>query len=109
MLMKPLHSLRSVKTIEGVITASTNSEAAEEFMLLKRDDGVTPIGTILAPLEAELKLARQEIGNLQDDNRALDCLTKSKDVALLDAEGTVQIALAKASMVDDLQSKNQEL
>ncbi|KAJ0963449.1 hypothetical protein J5N97_028571 [Dioscorea zingiberensis] len=79
----------------------------EEFMLLKRDDGMPPIGTILAPLEAELKLARQEIGNLQDDNRALDCLTKSKDVALLDAEGIVQIALAKASMVDDLQSKNQ--
>lgn len=46
---------------------------------------------------------------LQDDNKALDRLTKSKEAALLDAERTVQSALAKASMVDDLQNKNQEL
>ena len=46
---------------------------------------------------------------LQDDNKALDRLTKSKEAALLEAERTVQIALAKASMVDDLQNKNQEL
>ncbi|KAK7274120.1 hypothetical protein RIF29_15194 [Crotalaria pallida] len=46
---------------------------------------------------------------LQDDNRALDRLTKSKEAAHLEAERTVQIALAKASLVDDLQNKNQEL
>jgi hypothetical protein len=46
---------------------------------------------------------------LQDDNRALDRLTKSKEAALLVAERTVQIAEAKASMVDDLQNRNQEL
>ena len=46
---------------------------------------------------------------MQDDNRALDRLTKSKEAALLEAERTVQIALAKASLVDDLQNKNQEL
>lgn len=39
----------------------------------------------------------------------MDRLTKSKEAALLDAERTVQSALAKASMVDDLQNKNQEL
>ncbi|KAG1334868.1 Microtubule-associated protein 70-2 [Cocos nucifera] len=50
-----------------------------------------------------------KIAKLQDDNRALDRLTKSKEAALLEAERTVQIALAKASMVDDLQNKNQEL
>ena len=50
-----------------------------------------------------------QIGKLQDDNKALDRLTKSKEAALLDAERTVQSALAKASMVDDLQNKNQEL
>ena len=50
-----------------------------------------------------------QIAKLQDDNRALDRLTKSKEAALLDAERTVQIALAKASLVDDLQNKNQEL
>ena len=46
---------------------------------------------------------------MQDDNRALDRLTKSKEAALLEAERTVEIALAKASLVDDLQNKNQEL
>lgn len=75
----------------------------------QKDDDMPPIEAILAPLEAELKLARQEIANLQDDNRALDRLTKSKEAALLEAERTVQIALAKASLVDDLQNKNQEL
>lgn len=50
-----------------------------------------------------------QIGKLQDDNKALDRLTKSKEAALLEAERTVQAALAKASMVDDLQNKNQEL
>lgn len=39
----------------------------------------------------------------------MDRLTKSKEAALLEAERTVQVALAKASMVDDLQNKNQEL
>lgn len=50
-----------------------------------------------------------QIAKLQEDNRALDRLTKSKEAALLDAERTVQFALAKAAMVDDLQNRNQEL
>jgi hypothetical protein len=39
----------------------------------------------------------------------LDRLTKQKEAALLEAERTVQIAMAKAAMVDDLQNKNQDL
>lgn len=39
----------------------------------------------------------------------MDRLTKQKEAALLEAERTVQIAMAKAAMVDDLQNKNQEL
>ncbi|XP_057437953.1 microtubule-associated protein 70-2-like [Lotus japonicus] len=75
----------------------------------QKDDEMPPIEAIIAPLEAELKLARMEVEKLQDDNSALDRLTKSKEAALLEAERTVQIALAKASLVDDLQNKNQEL
>ncbi|GLT28032.1 hypothetical protein SLA2020_029900 [Shorea laevis] len=75
----------------------------------QKDDEMPPIEAIIAPLEAELKLARLEAAKLQDDNRALDRLTKSKEAALLEAERTVQMALAKASFVDDLQNKNQEL
>ncbi|GAB2295611.1 hypothetical protein Dimus_038369 [Dionaea muscipula] len=75
----------------------------------QKDDEMPPIEAIITPLEAELKLARMEVAKLQDDNRALDRLTKSKEAALLEAERTVQMALAKASLVDDLQNKNQEL
>lgn len=46
---------------------------------------------------------------MQEINRALDRLIKTKEAALIEAERTVHIAEAKASMVDDLQNRNQEL
>ncbi|KAL7163476.1 hypothetical protein ACSBR2_039564 [Camellia fascicularis] len=103
-----------IKKINDEKKASMAAQFAAEATLRRvhaaqKDDDMPPIEAILAPLEAELKIARQEIAKLQDDNKALDRLTKSKEAALLDAERTVQVALAKASMVDDLQNKNQEL
>ncbi|CAM8946108.1 unnamed protein product [Rhodiola kirilowii] len=103
-----------IKKINDEKKASMAAQFAAEASLRRvhaaqKDDDMPPIEAILAPLEAELKLARQEIGKLQEDNRALDRLTKSKEAALLEAERTVEVALAKASMVDDLQNKNQEL
>ncbi|KAK4373378.1 hypothetical protein RND71_008762 [Anisodus tanguticus] len=103
-----------IKKINEEKKASMAAQFAAEATLRRvhaaqKDDDMPPIEAILAPLEAELKLARQEIAKLQEDNKALDRLTKSKEAALLDAERTVQLALAKASMVDDLQNKNQEL
>ncbi|KAL5174652.1 Microtubule-associated protein 70-2 [Glycine soja] len=103
-----------IKKINDEKKASMAAQFAAEATLRRvhaaqKDDDMPPIEAILAPLEAELKLARQEIAKLQDDNKALDRLTKSKEAALIEAEKTVQIALAKASMVDDLQNKNQEL
>ncbi|CAE6062683.1 unnamed protein product [Arabidopsis arenosa] len=103
-----------IKKINEEKRASMAAQFAAEATLRRvhaaqKDDDMPLIEAILAPLEAELKLARHEIVKLQEDNRALDRLTKSKEAALLDAERTVQSALAKASMVDDLQNKNQEL
>ncbi|XP_027940379.1 microtubule-associated protein 70-2-like [Vigna unguiculata] len=103
-----------IKKINDEKKASMAAQFAAEATLRRvhaaqKDDDMPPIEAILAPLEAELKLARQEIAKLQDDNKALDRLTKSKEAALIEAERTVQFALAKASMVDDLQNKNQEL
>ncbi|XP_071735770.1 microtubule-associated protein 70-1-like [Rutidosis leptorrhynchoides] len=103
-----------IKKINDEKKASMAAQFAAEATLRRvhaaqKDDDMPPIEAILAPLEAELKLARQEIAKLQDDNKALDRLTKSKEAALLEAERTVQVALAKASLVDDLQNKNQEL
>ncbi|VVA92450.1 unnamed protein product [Arabis nemorensis] len=103
-----------IKKINEEKKASMAAQFAAEATLRRvhaaqKDDDMPPIEAILAPLEAELKLARSEIGKLQEDNRALDRLTKSKEAALLDAERTVEGAMAKAAMVDDLQNKNQEL
>ncbi|KAI4373223.1 hypothetical protein MLD38_011373 [Melastoma candidum] len=103
-----------IKKINEEKKASMAAQFAAEATLRRvhaaqKDDDMPPIEAILAPLEAELKLAKQEIAKLQDDNKALDRLTKSKEAALLEAERTIQVALAKASMVDDLQNKNQEL
>ncbi|CAN0924232.1 Microtubule-associated protein 70-2 [Linum grandiflorum] len=103
-----------IKKINDEKKAAMAAQFAAEATLRRvhaaqKDDDMPPIEAILAPLEAELKLARQEIAKLQDDNKALDRLTKSKEAALLEAERTVDIAMAKASMVDDLQNKNQEL
>ncbi|CAF2160892.1 BnaAnng06460D [Brassica napus] len=103
-----------IKKINEEKKASMAAQFAAEATLRRvhaaqKDDDMPPIEAILAPLEAELKLARSEIGKLQEDNRALDRLTKSKEAALLDADRTVEGALAKAAMVDDLQNKNQEL
>ncbi|KAG0583108.1 hypothetical protein KC19_3G110100 [Ceratodon purpureus] len=75
----------------------------------QKDEELPPIEAILAPLEAELKIARQEIAKLQETNRALDRLTKSKEAALIEAERSIDAAEAKASQVDDLLNRNQEL
>ncbi|XP_050245303.1 microtubule-associated protein 70-2-like [Quercus robur] len=103
-----------IKKINDEKKAALAAQFAAEATLRRvhaaqKDDEMPPIEAIITPLEAELKLARLEVAKLQDDNRALDRLTKSKEAALLEAERTVQIALAKASLVDDLQNKNQEL
>ncbi|KAI4379094.1 hypothetical protein MLD38_005432 [Melastoma candidum] len=103
-----------IKKINEEKKASMAAQFAAEAMLRRvhaaqKDNDMHPIEVILAPLEAELKLAKQEIVKLQDDNKALDRIANSKEAALLEAERTIQVALAKASMVDDLQNKNQEL
>ncbi|GER46109.1 microtubule-associated protein 70-2, partial [Striga asiatica] len=103
-----------IKKINEEKKAALAAQFAAEATLRRvhsaqKDDEMPPIEAIITPLEAELKLTRTEVAKLQEDNKALDRLTKSKEAALLEAERTVQMALAKASLVDDLQNKNQEL
>lgn len=75
----------------------------------QKDEELPSLEAILYPLEAEIKLLKLELMKLQDDNRALERLTKTKEAALLEAERDVQFAKIKAALVDDLQNKNQEL
>ncbi|KAG6571904.1 Microtubule-associated protein 70-4, partial [Cucurbita argyrosperma subsp. sororia] len=99
--LKLIESLLEHKNLEiKEINDEKKASMAAQFAAhaTQKDDDKPPIEDILAPLEAELKLARQEITKLQDDNKALDRLTKSKDAALVVAERTVQSVLAKTSM-----------
>ncbi|KAG0557941.1 hypothetical protein M758_11G163100 [Ceratodon purpureus] len=103
-----------VKKINDERKAAVAGQTAAEATLRRvqasqKDNELPPLEVILAPLEAELKVARHEISKLQDTNRALDRLTKSKEMALLEAERIIKAAEAKAAMVDDLQNRNQEL
>ncbi|KAL6008983.1 hypothetical protein ACLOJK_022210 [Asimina triloba] len=103
-----------IKKITDEKKAALAAQFAAEATLRRvhaaqKDEDLPPLEAILAPLEAEIKLLRQEISKLQDDNRALDRLTKSKEAALLEAEREVHLAKVKASMVDDFQNRNQEV
>lgn len=107
---KNLEAKRINDEKKAALAAQFAAEATlRRFQAAQKDEDMPPIEAILAPLEAELKLARQEVAKLQENNRALDRLTKSKEAALLEAARTVKIAEVKASMVDDLQNRNQEL
>ncbi|KAG9460023.1 hypothetical protein H6P81_004531 [Aristolochia fimbriata] len=75
----------------------------------QKDEELPSLEAILAPLDAEIKLLRLEISKVQEDKRTLERLTKSKEAALVEAEKEVEVAKAKASIVDDLQNRNQDL
>nr|XP_024359279.1 microtubule-associated protein 70-1-like isoform X2 [Physcomitrium patens] len=95
---------------KAALAAQTAAEATlRRVHASQKDNDMPSLEVILAPLEAELKIARQEISKLQETNRALDRLTKSKEAALIESERVIKAAEAKASMVDDLQNRNQEL
>ncbi|VVB12766.1 unnamed protein product [Arabis nemorensis] len=73
------------------------------------DDDSLPLESIIAPLEAEIKFHKHQISALQEDNKALERLTKSKESALLEAEGILRSALERALIVEEVQNHNFEL
>ncbi|XP_073397014.1 microtubule-associated protein 70-2 isoform X2 [Physcomitrium patens] len=95
---------------KAAVAAQSAAEATvRRVQASQKDNEVPSLEVILAPVEAEVKVARQEISKLQDTNRALERLTKSKEAALVEAERRIRSADAKAAMVEDLQNRNQEL
>ncbi|KAJ1400354.1 Microtubule-associated protein 70 [Sesbania bispinosa] len=74
----------------------------------KEEDSV-PIESVIAPLEAEIKKYRNEITALQEDKKALERLTKSKESALLEAERILKSALERALIVEEVQNQNFDL
>ncbi|KAL1559988.1 microtubule-associated protein 70-5-like isoform X1 [Salvia divinorum] len=74
----------------------------------QKDDDSIPIELVIAPLEAELKIHKTEVAALQEDKRALERLTKSKEAALLEAEKILRSALERALIVEEVQNQNFE-
>ncbi|KAJ8565033.1 hypothetical protein K7X08_001493 [Anisodus acutangulus] len=75
----------------------------------QKDDDAPPLESIIAPLEAEIKMYKNEIAALQEDKRALDRHTKLKEAALLEAERILKSALERALIVEEIQNQNFEL
>ncbi|KMT04376.1 hypothetical protein BVRB_8g184480 isoform A [Beta vulgaris subsp. vulgaris] len=75
----------------------------------QKDDDFLPIDSIIAPLEAEIKMYKNEIASLLDDKKAMERLTKSKETALLETEKILRSALERALIVEDIQNQNLEL
>ncbi|XP_044497375.1 microtubule-associated protein 70-5-like [Mangifera indica] len=74
-----------------------------------KDDYSVPIESVLAPLEAEVKMYKHEVAALQEDKKALERLTKSKESALVEAEKILRSALERALIVEEVQNLNFEL
>ncbi|RYR76090.1 hypothetical protein Ahy_A01g000687 isoform C [Arachis hypogaea] len=68
----------------------------------QKDDDSLPIDSIIAPFEAEIKIYKNVITALQEDKKALERLTKSKESALLEAERILRSALERALIVEEL-------
>ncbi|KAJ6870064.1 microtubule-associated protein 70-5-like [Populus alba x Populus x berolinensis] len=75
----------------------------------QKDDDSPPIESVIAPLEAEIKMYKNEIASLQEDKKAMERLTKSKESALIEAERILRSALERALMVEEVQNQNYEL
>lgn len=75
----------------------------------QNDEDSVPIDNAIAPLQAEIKMYRNEIAALQEDNKTLERLKKSKEKALLDAERILQSALEKGLIIEEVQNQNFDL
>ncbi|KAI4298810.1 hypothetical protein L6164_032327 [Bauhinia variegata] len=75
----------------------------------QKDNDFLPLESVIAPLEAEIKMCKNEITALQEDKKALERLTKSKESALLEAERILRSALERALIVEEVQNQNFDL
>uniref|UniRef100_A0A0R0J8Y3 Microtubule-associated protein 70-5 n=1 Tax=Glycine max TaxID=3847 RepID=A0A0R0J8Y3_SOYBN len=75
----------------------------------QKDEDFVPIERAIAPLEAEIKMYKNEITALQEDKKALERLTKLKESALLEAERILRSALDRALVVEEVRNQNIDL
>ncbi|KAL0890188.1 hypothetical protein Bca101_014171 [Brassica carinata] len=84
-------------------------EALRRVYTHQQDDDSLPLESVIAPLEAQIKFQKHQISALQEDKKALERLTKSKESALLEAERILKSALERALIVEEVQNHNFEL
>ncbi|KAL5097534.1 hypothetical protein RYX36_001861 [Vicia faba] len=75
----------------------------------QKEDDFFPFESVITPLEAEIKMYRTKIVELQEDKKALERITKSKELALLEAERILRSALERALIVEEVQNENFDL
>ncbi|XP_024987666.1 microtubule-associated protein 70-5 [Cynara cardunculus var. scolymus] len=75
----------------------------------QKDDNSVPIESIIAPLEADIRMNKNEIAVLQEDKKTLERHAKLKEAALLEAERILRSALERALIVEEVQNQNIEL
>ncbi|CAN0890809.1 Microtubule-associated protein 70-5 [Linum grandiflorum] len=103
-----------IKKIENEKREALSAQFAAEAALRRvhanqKDDDFPSIESFIAPLEAEIKMYKKEIAALMEDMKAMERLTKSKEVALLEAESILKSALERALIVEEVQNQNYEL
>ncbi|KAG0465872.1 hypothetical protein HPP92_020036 [Vanilla planifolia] len=75
----------------------------------QKEDCQVSAETLTPPLEAEIRMYKNEIAALQEDKRAVNRLMKSKEAALIEAEKKMNISLERALMVENVQNQYLEL
>ncbi|CAN0908759.1 Microtubule-associated protein 70-5 [Linum grandiflorum] len=73
------------------------------------NDVSPPIGSFIAPLEAEIKMYKNKISALQEDKKAMERLNRLKEAALLEAERILKSALERVLIVEQVQNQNYDL
>nr|GMD40845.1 microtubule-associated protein 70-5-like [Ipomoea batatas] len=107
------HNLETKKLMNEKKEALTAQYAAEAALRRvyaeQKEDESIPIESVIAPLEAEIKMYKNEIAALQEDKRAMERHNKSKEAALLEAERILKSALERVLIVEEVQNQNFEL
>ncbi|CAK9320856.1 unnamed protein product [Citrullus colocynthis] len=107
---KNLETKRLITEKKDAVAAQYAAEATlRRVYANQKDDDSLTFASVVAPLEAEIKMFKNEVALLQEDKKALERLTKSKEAALLEAEKILRSALERALIVEEVQNHNYEL
>ncbi|KAG9443485.1 hypothetical protein H6P81_014825 [Aristolochia fimbriata] len=107
---KNLEVKKLISEKKEALTAQFAAEAAlRRIHATQKDEDSLPLEAIIAPLEADIKIYKNEIAMLHEDNKALERLTKSKEAALVEAEKILNSAMERALIVEEIQNQNFEL